>query len=377
MAIKEICPDKDCTACMACVNVCPKSCISMKQGKLGHIYPVIDADLCIECGLCIKSCQVNYPLALKSPVTAYAGWHKDIAEYHTSTSGGAAAALSNAVIADGGVVYGCESRKGVKICHVRIDRQEELYRLKGSKYVQSYVGSSTMKDVRSDLNHGLKVLFIGTPCQVAGLKSFLKKDYENLLTVDIICHGVPAVSYLRRHVKRVSGGKGTSVTFRKGNDMALRVFDASGEKIYYSNVWRERFKDTYYNAFIDGYTYRDCCYTCKFARPERVSDITIGDFWGLGADLKHDSVNGCSCILPVTDKGHILLKGSEMELHERDVMEAVNGNGQLRAPSRLDLRRKIFRRLVPLFGEKFLYRICESDHIAGRFLQRVRRKLKL
>lgn len=347
----------------------------METGFLGHIYPKIDQNACIDCGLCRKVCPVNHPIEKKSPITVFAGWHKDIEEYFSSSSGGAAAALSKEIIRKGGVVYGCASLPGIKVRHVRVSTDNELPLLKGSKYVQSNVDDS-YKLVLSDLRKGLLVLFIGTPCQVAGLKGFLRKDYDNLYTVDLICHGTPSLDYLKIHVKKVSKGKGVKVQFRKGNDMGLRVFDEEGNQIYYSNVWRNRYKDTYYNTFIDGYTYRDSCYQCSYASPERCSDITIGDYWGIGEDFVYDSINGCSCMFPITRKGITLLRSCNLILHERRVEEAVEGNEQLRHPKILDFRRKVFRKLCDMIGISAAYCFCEWDHIFEKYvILKVKRKL--
>lgn len=373
----QICQKALCTGCSACVNICPQNCISMVEGKLGHLYPYIDQTKCVDCRLCVQSCPMNKAVELKNPLTAYAGWHKNRDEYLSSTSGGAASALSQRIINKGGVVYGCASQKGIIISHIRIDSLNDLLLLKGSKYVQSSI-NDCFRIIKNDLKSDKPVLFIGTPCQCAGLKSFLGRDYENLYIVDIICHGVPSQYLLRKHTNKISYGLGVNVSFRKGNDMGLRVFDKNNKLIYYSNIWHERYKDSYYNTFIDGYTYRDSCYQCKFARPERCSDITIGDFWGLGKDLKYDSINGCSCILPITQKGLALLNDVPLELHERSVLEAVNGNGQLQHPQKLTNRIKVFRKIYKITGLKRSYLLCELDHIIEiRFVNPIKRRFKL
>ena len=363
---------------MACANICPKQCIEMKPGRLGHLYPDVCQDQCIDCGLCHRICpESNESAVLSYPLTAYAGWHKQRSEYLSSTSGGAAAAFSQYILTLGGVVYGCASSEGPVIKHVRIDDFADISRLKGSKYVQSFIGE-VYRQIRQDLNSELKVLFIGTPCQCAGLKSFLRKDYEKLYCVDLICHGVPSQQLLKAHVGKISSHKGVYVQFRKGNDMGLRIFDGNKRQIYYSNVWYERYRDAYFSTFIDGYTYRDSCYRCRYANPRRCSDVTIGDFWGLGNDLAHDSVNGCSCILPITEKGAELVKNAQLELHERAVDEAVKGNAQLRAPKAMTGRIKLFRAISKAIGIKRAYLLCETDNIFGlKVIKPVKRRLGL
>jgi len=349
----------------------------MISGKDDHIYPEVDETVCIDCQLCVKTCPQNNGEEFNAPQTAYAGWHENHEEYLTSTSGGAATALSQTIISMGGVVYGCESGKGLRIQHVRIADEKDLFRLKGSKYVQSNIGYS-YRHILKDLRENKTVLFIGTPCQVAGLKSFLRKNYDKLYCVDLICHGVPSQFFLGKHIKHVAEQGTDSVQFRKGNDMGLRLYDKEGNMIYYSNVWVNKYQDSFYGAFIDGYSYRESCYNCKYANSQRVSDITIGDFWGLSKDIKHDEINGCSCILPISSKGLELVKMSKLRLLERPIDEAINGNGQLRKPSNKTYRAKAFRYLYPIIGYEMAYKICEFDRIIDcKFIKPIRRRIRL
>lgn len=365
----EICLREQCTGCEACVNICPKQCISMIElpGTIGHLFPEVDESACINCGMCRRVCPSVNHVGKRYPPTAFAGIHKVHAQYLSSTSGGAASAMAEAILEDGGVVYGCASMDNLEIRHIRIDNRGDLDKLKGSKYVQSRI-FSVYKDVRKDLTDGLRVLFVGTPCQVAGLRSFLLKEYPGLYTVDLICHGVPSQIFLHNQIRSLVGSRAWRVTFRKGNDMGLRLFDKSGEMIYYSNIWNERYRNIYYNTFIDGMTYRDSCYQCPYACPERVGDVTVGDFWGIGEDFIHDTVNGLSCVLPLTEKGLELLHKSPIELTERSVEEAVRGNSQLRHPSRLNRRALLFRALGRIIGYTAAYRIIESDKV---FIRRI------
>ena len=372
-----ICDQLDCTGCSTCMNICPQSCISMQPNKYGHIYPVVNETKCIDCNLCVKICPQNKDTIKRQPITAFAGWHNDQSEYLSSTSGGAAAAFAHTIISMGGVVYGCASDHGLLIHHVRVDTESELTRLKGSKYVQSDIGY-TYKNILTDLKCGKAVLFIGTPCQVAGLKSFLRKDYESLYCVDLICHGVPSQTQLKKHIKRVVGSDADIVQFRKGNDMGLRIYSRSGDMSYYSNVWVNKFQDSYYGAFIDGYSYRESCYRCRYADSKRASDITIGDFWGLSKEVNHDEINGCSCILPITPKGLELAKKSNLKLIKRSVDEAISGNTQLRNPSSKSQRAKVFRFLHPIIGHEVAYKICEFDRIINyRLIKPILRRIQI
>lgn len=374
--MKEICNSSICTGCAACMNRCPKHCINMREdNKLGHLYPQIDNDKCIDCGACIKVCPANHALELRTPITAYAGWDKSEKEYISSTSGGAASAFARYIIRQGGVVYGCAILPGIQVSHVRIDSLSDIGKLKGSKYVQSTIGM-IYKNVREDLRKGKKVLFIGTPCQVAGVRSFIVKEMvENLYTVDLICHGTPPLAYLRKHIlKKTNGTVPDEIFFRKGDYLLLLLL--GGKEIYRSSLFEQRYQDTYYNTFFDGFSYRESCHTCRYAQPQRVSDVTIGDFWGLRADLPLEHPHGCSVLLPITEKGKELIEGirQEFNLYERTVEEAVNGNDQLRHPKEKDLRISMFMNLFPLLGIGIAYRLCIMDRIAKYYLRKLLKK---
>ena len=290
---------------------------------MGHLHPVIDHNRCVDCGACQKVCPVNSSLDLQKPLTAYAGWDKCEEEYQSSTSGGAASAFARFIIRQGGVVYGCAILPGIEVKHVRVDNEDDIRLLTGSKYVQSTIGD-TYRKVREDLRQDRKVLFIGTPCQVAGVKSFIGKQMScNLYTADLICHGTPSLSFLRKHIlKKTKGVVPDEIFFRKGSYLLLLLL-LGGKEIYRSSLLEQRYEDIYYNAFFDGFSYRDSCNECRYAQASRVSDVTIGDFWGLEENLPLEHPHGCSVLLPTTGKGEELVEGirSEFYLFKRSVRE--------------------------------------------------------
>lgn len=368
-----ICDIKHCTGCAACMNRCPKQCIEMLPDKeLWHLHPVIDHSKCIDCGSCQKVCPVNHPLDLRKPLHAYAGWDKDAKEYISSTSGGAASAFARFFIRNGGVVYGCAMLPNIEAKHIRVDNLNDISKLKGSKYVQSTIGT-TYHSVREDLRQGRKVLFIGTPCQVAGVKSYIgERNSDNLYTVDLICHGTPPLAFLKKHVlKKTKGIVPDQVLFRKGAYLLLLLRE--GKELYRSSLFEQRYQDIYYNAFFDGFSYRDSCNTCRYAQPNRVSDITIGDFWGLEENLPIEHPHGCSVLLPTTKKGMELIEEikSEFNLFERTVEEAVKGNDQLRHPKEADFRIRLFKKISPFIGIGNAYRFCMIDKITRRKIGRI------
>lgn len=353
--MEKICDYSNCTGCGLCVAQCPKHSISMEvHGSLGHLYPEIDQDTCIDCGLCVRKCPAIHAPKLEKPTVAYAAWSKNEEDYKSSTSGGAASVLSQYIISKGGVVYGCAMLPDIEVKHIRVDRKEDLLKLKGSKYVQSSI-VDIIPQLKQDVKDGRPTLFIGTPCQVAAIKNIYKEQPENLYLVDLICHGVPSVIILKKHVKKVADYPHyDNIIFRESSYIVVVV--VGGKVVYRRPLNQPRYKDWYINTFFDGYTYRESCYKCRYACPERVSDITIGDFWGLGKHLPANEIpphpDGCSVMLPVTEKGRELVDSvsGQMNMYEREVNEAVSGNDQLKRPCPLTRRIRLFRLMFPYVG---------------------------
>ena len=335
-----------CCGCNACVEACPKHCIVMEKDSKGFLYPKVDETICVECGVCDNICPFQADKELNIPLKAYAAWNKDRDKYLSSSSGGAAYVFSSYVINQGGVVYGCAS-DGINIQHIRVNQIKSLNKLQGSKYVQSNV-CNLFSQVKADLKNQIPVLFIGTPCQVAGLKEYIKLIPPHLYLVDLICHGVPSLQMLEEHIAGIAKEKNIeSLSFRKGNNFLINI---KGKSFNYTKSFR---KDFYYRGFMQGITYRDCCYQCPFACPERVGDITIGDFWGLlhPEQLPTESKDGISVLLPCTDKGMRLIEQTKefFQYFERPVEEAIKGNSQLQHPVRKTKRSWIFHTLYPIF----------------------------
>lgn len=334
----EICPQEQCTACSACMNICPKDAISMEEkGALGYIYPAINSDLCIDCHLCEQTCPVIHPTELHKPLKAYAAISKDELDLMSSASGGASSVLAQHILSKGGAVYGCIQENYQHITHQRITETTEAYRLKGSKYVQSHIGY-IYRQVKQDLESCKLVLFAGTPCQIAGLRKYLKNEYDNLYLVDLVCHGVPSQRLLRDNVEEMVGKEGEKpyVIFRKKGtkpqDLRYGIFLNENNTIPLKKQLIPY--NDYITAFMCGITFRENCYHCTYAQSRRGSDITIADFWGLG-ESEVPKGSGVSLMMPNTVKGERLITyaAEKLCLEERSVEEAVNGNGQLQHPS--------------------------------------------
>jgi len=249
------------------------------------------------------------------------------------------------------------------ISHIRVESADQLFLLQGSKYVHSHI-KSTYIQAKEDLRMGKQVLFTGTPCQIAGLKSFLKKDYENLLTVDLVCHGVPSQRLLFDEIKDYDYSRNL-VSFRELEGMFLKISSPeSGNLVLRKTVY----KNLYYTGFLKSLFYRDSCYTCPYADSVRCSDITIGDFWSLGKNTPFtgDVSKGISVVLLNTQKGEAFWEETREEFfsEERPFEEAIQGNTNLRRPSIPHKNREKFFELYPRVGyKKAMKKVLINDRV--------------
>ena len=337
----HLCDQTQCTQCMACVNTCPKGCITMVDAGEGFCIPHIDCDACVECGACIRAChRMESQVEFFQPLHTLACWTKNDNDRKKSSSGGAFSVLARKVLSMGGVVFGATMDNELKVRHICIDKAEDIHRLQGSKYVQSYLGD-TYKQVREYLKADRRVLFTGTPCQVAGLLSFLRKKYENLITADMVCHGVPSQRAFDTFCERIHlKGKCDGVSFRFtegwGYQLARElVSPTKGADSCSTRVFRKPVnpKDAWYmRAFNKSLLFNEACYKCAYANPQRVSDFTMADYWGLGSKtpFNHPTIKGVSMLLVNNDKAWNLLQGcSDLFYEERTLEEAILGNHNL------------------------------------------------
>lgn len=335
-----------CTGCEACIQICPQKCISTQQGEFDFLYPVVDEDRCIDCHLCEKVCPIDKDVSAPEDQKAYAAVNKDKKVLVNSTSGAAFSALSDHVLGQNGVVYGC-AMDGMKVHHVRIDNLRNLKRLRGSKYVQSRIGN-VFKEAEADLQEGRKVLFSGTPCQIAGLKYYLRKEYENLITVDIVCHGVGSQAYFDKFLDSLNqtDRKVKEVRFRSKKYTGWSC--SSGELITENQDGEKKsspfyyHRNYYYRFFLAGDIYRKSCYSCKYANLNRVSDITLGDFWGVERlKLPLDTYYGCSLVIVNSQKGADFFNAvGELNSVPVKIEDAIRDNAQLTHPSELKMVRE-------------------------------------
>lgn len=334
-----------CSGCGACVQKCPFQAISLKLDSYGNEYAQIDSEKCKNCHLCKKICPECAEVNLLYPESCYAAVTKNELDYDTTSSGGLATVFALKFIESNNVVYGA-AFDNIRVSHIRAENEEQVERIKGSKYVKSDTVDS-FSQIKKDLESGKQVLFIGTPCQVAGVRSFFKDmSTDNLFLVDLICHGTPPIKYLQEYISNIcDASKVTNVIFRKKN---WRLSITAAEKTIYSRISVD---DQYCAAFAAALSFRENCYSCRYARPERCGDITIGDFWGLGDDCKLQQKSK-SVVLINTNRGRELWGSIADRVYseERSVIEAVQGNSQLRSPSIRPKEREKFLALYPQKG---------------------------
>jgi len=327
----ELCDTAACFSCGACVQICPRDAIRLQDDPSGFLSPRIDPGKCVSCGLCRKSCPVLNPQDTHGILACYAGWTANRQERRGSSSGGIAYAVSKKTIHDGGVVFACRYTPGGDVEQACIETLDELEAARGSKYVKSAT-KDTYRRTKAFLEKGRKVLWIGTPCQIAGLYGYLGARYPNLLTVDLVCHGTPPFRYWREYLDHLfPGHRGITCSFRD-NTNGFCMFFHSGEKLLLKRDWKS---DPYFYAFMYGIDYSESCYSCPFASAGRVADLTLGDFWGLDRKGMEKVPFFPSMILVNTQSGRKILDvlQNELVLIERDVSEAVAGNAQLRQPT--------------------------------------------
>ena len=314
MKFRYVIEKQKCTGCMACKTICPKNAIAIVKDKEGFQYPKINIEKCIECGACIKNCPVNAKLERNIEKTkVYSCKNKDERERMNSSSGGVFSLIAKYILQQNGIVFGAKFDENFNVVHDYIKNEKRLDEFRGSKYVQSQIKNS-FKKVKEFLLQNKKVLFTGTPCQVEGLLSYLGKDYDNLYTQDIICHGVPSPKVWKKYLKykmEKRGEKVIDINFRRKDILGWNNYQISyhysgeEENIHHND-------DVYMKMFLRNFCLRESCYSCEFKKIKRNSDITLGDFWGI--EQINPQVNdekGVSALLVHSKKGAELFQNIE------------------------------------------------------------------
>ena len=374
----EIADKQDCCGCGACEQICPKKCIKLKEDNEGFLYPETNAAECVSCNMCESACpiiqksgsdMINESERGRAQSTAYGGWHKNDGVRFDSSSGAAFTLVAEYIINEGGIVYGCMLNDNMEAVHAGIESMDELYRLRGSKYVQSKI-NTTYQEIKLQLQTGRKVLFVGTPCQAAGLHSFLgQSTYENLYIIDFICHGVPSPKLFRAYInelERKYAKKVVAYKFRNKdngwNQTGTQL--GSGSRIdFYDEAHIRKypaFLDHYMNAFLDDVCLRPSCYACNFKDITKdYADFTIADFWGVNKVSKNlNDGKGTSLVLVHNDHAMELWNkvSDNFYCEQVDIKHAVRRNQSLIKSARMNPNRKKFYEELNAKGFRYVER---------------------
>lgn len=373
----QISDKKDCCGCTACECICSHGAITMDYDEAGFCFPLVDTSKCVDCGLCEKVCPIINDNPLNESLSSYVAVADDNEEQLTSTSGGLASVFARYILTEqNGVVYGCTGVDCNHVKHIRVTTAEDLYLLKGSKYVQSDV-SVIFKQVKEDLRSNKTVLFVGTPCQDAGLRKYLRKDYDNLYCIDFVCHGVPSQKMLTDHILDLKLSQPIGrIGFRykrRGiiSEYRFLLADTKG-KIIYNKLYGV---DYYMSGFILGLFYRDSCYTCKFAKQQRIGDITIGDYWDKTKEYSclKNSRDGLSQMHINTEKGRLLVERLSGSINYKsiDIEKLLIHSLQLKEPMLKHVNNQIFMERYPKVGFEEACKIAMSDNYKAFKKQRL------
>lgn len=333
----ELCKKDDCTGCMACANICPKSAITMLPDEEGFLFPQINYDVCISCKLCQQKCPVLNPVKLNQEGKAFAAMSKHQETRTTSSSGGMFYSIAKWIIENNGIVFGAIFDDNMDLMHTETDNLSGLKKMQGSKYLQSNI-NNTLKKALNHLQDNRLVLFTGTPCQIAAIKKLVPhKLQDKLYTVDIVCHGVPSnklfQSYLNKLQKFYPKKVLSSFRFRDTEGWSCQ------SNINYNGKKTALFgkQAIYSELFMGGYIHRECCYNCLYAQLKRAGDLTIADYWGIGTiePYSHDTSEGVSLIICNNQKGCNILHAikNELIIEKRSFHESLTANKQLSTPS--------------------------------------------
>lgn len=397
-----------CCGCAACVQRCPKRCISLREDEEGFLYPEADKAVCIDCGLCEKVCPViNNKELPHLPMETLAAKNLDEDVRRASSSGGVFTLLAECVIGRGGVVFGARFDEKWEVAHGYAVTMEGVAVFRGSKYLQSRMGES-YKQAERFLKQGREVLFCGTPCQIAGLRNFLRKDYDNLLLVDFICHGVPSPGVFRQYLeeeKRHFARKGGKFSFALSSKPSLAERDSlAGEEVRVEAVsfrdkrlgWKKYSfalslskataagekntvslskcfqEDPFMGAFLQNLILRPSCYACPAKGGRSGSDITLGDFWGIERVLPDfDDDRGASLVMAQTEKGREVLASLRMESRAVGYAEAVSCNPSAESSVAVPQDRARFFRVFKKGGFTRAFRYTQRRRLRGRLLHRL------
>lgn len=368
----EIKDKKDCCGCHACATVCAKHCITMQTDEEGFLYPLVDKDTCTDCGLCEKVCPVINQSEPRKPLKVYAAKNKNEEIRRQSSSGGIFTLLAEKVIDEGGVVFGARFDEEWNVIHSWTDTIEGIAAFRGSKYVQSTIGD-TYREAKDFLKQGRKVLFSGTPCQIAGLKKCLRNDYDNLLTVDVVCHGVPSPKIWSEYLSSLQL-TGIGAISHKDKSTGWRGYSFSVKDTAKKVVYIEKASNNkYLSAFLRNLTLRSSCFSCPAKAGKSLADITLADYWGIEHLLPHlDDNKGTSFVCCNTQKGVMIVDGLNFISAAVDYQKSLPYNSCIVQSTNEPLERETFWKHYMKKGIKALPKV-KKGNIIRRIIKRLLR----
>lgn len=341
---------KECCGCTACMHICPVKCISMQEDEEGFLYPVTDEERCIHCNKCEKVCPFHNTTNMNTQTDAFVGYNKNEEIRKQSSSGGVFWTVGEWILQQNGVVFGAAFNEDFEVCHIAAETQEDMAKLRGSKYVQSRLGNAYPK-VKDYLNKNRKVLFTGTACQIEGLKRYLNKEYDNLYTVEVLCHGVPSPKIWRMYLedkKKQYNASIKNIEFRNKKN-GWKKFSVNIEFTDMQQYLINIHKDKFMKMFLENIDLRPSCHNCRFKDFPRTSDMTIGDCWGIKNYMSDmDDDKGISVILVHSSKGKQMLEMIEENLIVKEAIldkALPKIDGGRRAVEKHPNRKKFFKGL--------------------------------
>lgn len=382
--MKYVIEKSKCTGCTACLHACPKNAISVCENDEGFRYPVIDQEKCINCGLCKKKCPVLNTKLNESINKCYVGYSKEDVYKNNSSSGGIFPLIADYILSEKGIVVGAAFDEKFYLKHIAITNKNDLNKLKGSKYLQSDLNNIFLyikKNVKSK-----KILFVGTPCQVAGLKAFLKNDCDNLFCIDLVCHGVPSPKLFSKYVDELE---------KKYNDELLNYnfrdkctgWDNYSNTMQFKKHKRSELQknNKYMKLFLSNVSLRESCYDCNFKLGNKYSDITLGDFWGVSNYYPNMyNKNGVSAIIINTKKGQIIFDSviDKIKYCECELNEILTENSSLKVSSKKPKEREDFFNNISNFSiddleKKYVAKKKFYKRILNKFKNIIIKKLKI
>lgn len=372
--MEKIVSNELCTGCTACMNICPKQAIKMMENSDGFKYPVIDKEKCINCELCIKTCPVLNTQDNNSLNECYVGYNKDNEIRFNSSSGGIFSLIANYVLEQKGIIIGAAFNNENKLEHIAVEKNKDLRKLMGSKYLQSDL-NDIYKYVRDNIKNR-KILFVGTPCQVAGMKAFLKNDYDNLICVDLFCHGVPSPKLFFKYVQELEKEYNSSMINYNFRDKCTGWKNYSNVAEFNNNrMTQSQGNNSYMKLFLSNVSLRESCFNCNFKIGNKYSDITIGDFWGIEKYYpKMDDDFGTSAIIINTVKGKKVFDSLKnmMIYEECKISEIIDYNPCLKeSVIRPRKRNKFFKDL-----DKYSINKLEKKYVLVPFSTKIKNVFK-